>query len=212
MLKTNIDNIAKPASSMILIGVLKGYINNPMLFFIKTILTFKKFKKTIKMDLPKEFINSNGLIAWLYIRLKKEVGKEKAYEIIRATILCSGLAIQQANFRNVEVERTFENLVKYQRRVKDEGTTKLNQMEVIEQTDNRYVYKVTKCMFYEFFKYLDVPELTRIMCSIDNAIFNSYLPEKITFHRNGINNRMVDGASACMFVMEKHELLDGCVN
>lgn len=76
-------------------------------------------------------------------------------------------------------------------------------MEIIEQTDNRYVYKVTKCMFYEFFKYLGVPELTRIMCSIDNAIFNSYLPEKIIFHRNGVNNRMVDGASECMFVMEK---------
>jgi hypothetical protein len=60
-------------------------------------------------------------------------------------------------------------------------------------------------MFYEFFKHLEVPELTTIMCSIDNAIFNSYLPEKITFHRNGINNRMVDGASECIFVMENHE-------
>lgn len=204
MLRTNIDSIAKPSSPMIIIGVLKGYINNPILFFIKTILTFKNFKKTIKMNLPREFINSSGLIAWLYIRLKKEIGEEKAYEIIRATILCSGLAIQQANFRNVEAERTFENLVKYQKRVKNEGTTKLNQMEIIDQTDNKYVYKVTKCMFYEFFKYLDVPELTTIMCSIDNSIFNSYLPEKITFHRNGINNRMVDGASECMFVMEKH--------
>jgi predicted ArsR family transcriptional regulator len=205
MLKTNSNKIAKPLNAMIIIGVLKGYIHHPILFFMKTILTFKKFKRTIKMDLPTEFINSSGLIAWLYMRLKKEIGKEKAYEIMRATILCSGLAIQQANFRNVEVERTFENLVKYQKRVKKEGTTKLNKMEIIEQTNDRYVYKVTKCMFYEFFKYLEVPELTRIMCSIDNAIFNSYLPEKITFHRNGMNNRMVDGADECMFIMEKHE-------
>lgn len=205
MLKTNINNIAKPSNPMIIIGVLKGYINNPILFFIKTILTFKRFKKTIKMDLPTEFINSTGLIAWLYIRLKEKVGKENAYEIIRATILCSGLAVQQANFRNVEEERTFENLVKYQKRVKNEGTTKLNKMEIIEETDGRYVYKVTKCMFYELFKSLEVPELTRVMCSIDNAIFNSYLPEKVTFHRNGINNRMVDGALECMFVMEKNE-------
>lgn len=205
MLKTNIDRIAKPSSGMIIIGILKGYIKHPVMFFIKTILSFKKFKKTIELDLPKDFINSSGLIAWLYIRLKKEIDSEKAYEIIRATILCSGLAVQQANFRNVEAKRTFENLVIYQKRVKNEGTTKLNKMEIIEQTEDRYVYKVTKCMFYEFFKYLGVPELTRIMCSIDNAIFNSYLPEKVTFHRNGINNRMVDGASECMFVMEKHE-------
>jgi hypothetical protein len=205
MLKTSVNNIAKPSHAMIIIGVLKGYINNPIVFFIKTIVTFKRFKKTIEIDLPKEFINSSGLIAWLYIRLKKKIGKEKAYEIIRVIILCSGLAIQQANFRNVEAERTFENLVKYQKKVKNEGITKLNQMEIIEQTENRYVYKVTKCMFYEFFKYLDVPELTRIMCSIDNAIFNSYLPEKIIFHRNGINNRIADGALECMFIIEKHE-------
>ena len=47
MLKTN---IAKPASSMIIIGMLKGYINNIILFFIKTILTFKGFKKTIEKE------------------------------------------------------------------------------------------------------------------------------------------------------------------
>lgn len=204
MVKSSINNIAKPSNAMIILGILKGYIKHPLVFFLKTILTFNKFKKTIKLDLPKEFINSSGLIAWLYIRLKKEIHKDKAYEIIRATILCSGLAVQQANFRNVEVERTFENLVKYQKRVKNEGTTKLNTMEIIEETNNKYVYKVTKCIFYDFFNYLGMPELTRIMCSIDNAIFNSYLPEKITFHRNGINNRIVDGASECMFVIEKH--------
>jgi len=205
MLKTDCNNIAKPASPLIIIGVLKGYIRHPLLFFVKTLLTFRGFKKTIKMDLPKEFINSSGLIAWLYIRLKGKIGKGKAYEIIRVAILCSGLAVQQANFRNVEDERTFENLVNYQQRVKNEGTTKLNQMEIVEQTDKKYVYKVTKCVFYEFFNYLNVPELTRIMCSIDNAIFNSYLPEKILFHRNGMNNRLIDGASECIFVMEKQE-------
>ena len=203
MLKTNIDNIAKPVISLIIIGVLKGYINKPILFLLKTMFSFKRFKKTIKIDLPKEFIETSGLIAWLYIRLKKEVGKEKAYEIIRAIVLCIGLAVQQANFRNVEAKRTFENLVKYQKYGKNEGITKLNKMEIIEQTENRYVFKVTKCMFYEFFKYLDVPELTKIMCSIDNAIFNSYLPEKIIFHRNGINNRIADGAVECIFVIEK---------
>ncbi|MCT4598309.1 MAG: hypothetical protein N4A50_10580 [Vallitalea sp.] len=64
------------------------------------------------MDLPKEFINSSGLIAWLYIRLKKEIGEKKAYEIIIATILCSGLAVQQANFRKVEAEcfMSFSNI------------------------------------------------------------------------------------------------------
>lgn len=204
-MKTTVDNIARPSSGMIIIGCLKGYIKHPIRFFIKSLLTFKGFKKTIEMDLPEDFLQSTGLVAWLYIRLKKEVGEEKAFEVMRATKLCSGLAVQQANFRNVEDERSFENLVKYQKRVKNEGTTKLNTMEIIEETDTKYVYKVTNCMFYNFFKEMGVSELTTIMCSIDNGIFNTYLPEKITFHRKGINNRMVDGGRECLFVMEKHE-------
>ena len=39
-------------------------------------------------------------------------------------------------------------------------------------------------MLYELFKELGVPELTSIMCSIDNAIFNSYLPNEVIFKRS----------------------------
>ena len=49
-----------------------------------------------------------------------------------------------------------------------------------------------------------MPELTRIMCEVDNAIFNSYLPEQVTFHRNGLGNRLADGAAVCHFVLEHH--------
>jgi len=41
------------------------------------------------------------------------------------------------------------------------------------------------------------------MCSIDNALFNSYLPEDIVFDREGINNKMPDGAEFCMFSFKK---------
>jgi predicted ArsR family transcriptional regulator len=203
MLKTNCNRIAKPSKPFIIIGILKGYLKGATGFFLMTILTFKRFKRTIKMDLPKEFIDSAGLMAWLYIRLKKKVGQKNAFEIMRATILSMGLVVQQAGFRNVEDTRTFENLVKYQQRVKKEGTTKLNTMEIIEESGNRYEFKMTHCMFYDFFKSMGVVELTEIMCSVDNAIFNSYKPEKIVFHRNGIGNRIFDGAEYCSFVIEK---------
>lgn len=110
----NKDKKAKASSFLILLGVLKGYIKSPLLFLIKSKITFKKFKKGIEIELPIEFIDSSGFIAWLYLRLKDKIGKEKAFEIIRAGILTSGLAIQQESFRNVEVPRTFENLIKYQ--------------------------------------------------------------------------------------------------
>jgi len=202
-LKTDIDNIAKPATSLILIGVLKGYVKNPIGFLIKTKLTFNKYKKRIQLELKMDFIDSTGLIAWIYIRLCDRIGKEKAFEVIRACVLTSGLAVQQANFRNVETQRTFENLKKFQQRANKEGSTKLNTVEIIEESENRYEFRVTRCLFYELFTYLKVPELTSVMCSIDNAIFNTYLPEKLIFHRNGINKTLLNGHEFCEFVIEK---------
>jgi hypothetical protein len=202
IIKTNTNIVAQPAIPMILLGVLKGYINHPMGFVISSRISFKKYKKSIEVNMPLDFINTYGFIAWLYIRLRKKIGQENAFEIIRACILTSGLAIQQANFRNVEAERTFENLKKYQKKANKEGSTKLNTMVVLEESEQKYEFRITRCLFYELFTCLKVPELTSIMCSIDNAIFNSYLPEKLVFHRNGLNKTMFHGNEFCEFVLE----------
>ena len=201
-MKTNTKNIAKPALPLIIFGIIKGYINKPVRFIFGTLFTFSKFYKSINSDLPKEFIKSNAFIVHLYKRLQKIVPKDKAYEIIRAAVLCSGLSVMQANFRNVEAVRNFENLVKYQQKAKDEGATKLNQVKIISKTDNCYKYKVTRCMFYEFYSSTNTPELTKIMCSVDNAIFNTYLPNEIVFER-GIGNTMPEGAKECYFCIKK---------
>lgn len=127
ILKTNTDNIAKPAISLILISVLKGYIKNPVGFLIKSKISFRNFRKNIDLDLPRDFVDTTSFVAWIYIRLKEKIGQEKAFEIIRASILTSGLAVQQANFRNVEENRNFENLIKYQQRANNEGSTNAQQ-------------------------------------------------------------------------------------
>jgi len=203
-LKTNKDKIAKPLTFLILLGTLKGYISNPISFLIFSKLSFKKYLKKYSINLPQDFVNEYAFIAWLYIRLTKKIGKEKAFEILRTSLLTTGLAVQQANFRTVESKRTFKNLVVFQKLTKEKGNTKLNEMEIISETNNKYEFRVTKCTFFELFSSLNVPELTTIFCSIDNAIFSSYLPEKITFHRNGVNNTIAAGNKYCEFVIQKN--------
>jgi len=199
------NNIASPSVSLILLGVLKGYIKNPIMFLLKSKLTFNKFKKNIDFDLPSSFISSNGFIAHLYLRLKEENGNNQAFEIIRVCLLTTGIAVQQANFRNVEAYRTFDNLKKYQQEANKSGSTKLNIMEIIEESEKKYEFRITRCLFYELFSYLKVPELTTIFCSIDNAIFNSYLPEELVFHRNGLDRTLIKGYKYCEFVIENKQ-------
>ena len=197
------SNIAKPSKVLITIGVLKGYMKKPFLFFVGMIMTLGKFKKSISDEFSKDFVEANAIIAWLYIRLQKKLPQEKAYEIIRAAIMTTGFALQQAGVRCVEDERTYTNLVKNQKRLHEYGITKHNTLKIIEDNERIYKFKVTRCVFLEFFTSLSIPELTKIFCSIDNALFSSYLPNEVMFYRDGLKSTMADGATECSFNIEK---------
>ena len=204
MLKTSIDQPGQPNRALMALGSLQGYLKHPLWFLLTTVLTLPKFRKRLPSDLPSDFVHLIVLQTWMYIRLKDRVSPGKAYEIMRACILPIGLALQQGSFRAVEAPRTFENLVAYQQRTNREGPTRWNKMDIMEQSDHRYEFRVSKCMFHQLYTQLGIPEMTRLMCEVDNAIFNSYLPEEVTFHRNGLGNRLADGAPACHFVLEHH--------
>ena len=206
MLKTTADQPGKPNKPLLALGILQGYIKMPWWFLLTTLISLPRFREQIPKDLPKEFLKLNALHTWMYIRLKSKIGQEKAYEIIRAVVLPIGLAVQQGNFRNAEVPRTFENLIEYQQRTNREGPTRWNEVAVVEQREQRYEFRVKSCLFSKFHTCVGCQELTKLMCEIDNAIFNTYLPEEITFHRNGIGNSIVDGASECHFVIEHHNV------
>jgi len=204
MIRRNTGRPANPKKFFLALGLLGAYIKRPLWFVLCTAATIPKFMKQVPEGMPCEFIKSTALQTWMYMRLKKAAGQEKAFEVMRAFLVPAGLAVQQANFRTVEHGRTFENLVKFQQQTNAEGPTRWNEMEVIEQSPARYEFRVYKCMFYELYSRLGIPEFTKIMCAVDNAIFNTYLPDTCVFHRNGADNRIADGAKACHFVIERY--------
>lgn len=137
MLKSTVEHPGQPNKGLMALGVLQGYLKNPLGFFIKTILTLPKFRKQIPPDFPPEFTRANALQAWMYMRLKNQLGQERAYEVVRAFVLPIGLAIQQGNFRSVEAPRSFENLINYQQRTSHEGITHWNTMQILEQSKQK---------------------------------------------------------------------------
>lgn len=207
MLKTTIENPGKPEIQLIILGVLKGYIDNTENFMDKIILQKNEIGNMISLknpDYPFEFVNLVSLVAAMYSELKKEMEAEQALSIVKASILPVGLAMQMGNFRYVEDKHNFENLIKYQQLTNKQGPTKLNKMEVIKQDSKTYQFHVHNCMFKEEFTKLNMPELTEVMCAIDNVIFNTYLPDKVFFHRNGQGNKISEGMKYCTFVCENN--------
>ena len=204
MLKTTVEQPGKPNKALMVLGILQGYIKNPVWFLLQTVFTLPKFKKSLPDGLEKDFVDVTALQTWMYLKLKERVGKEKAYEIIRAVVIPVGLAVQEGTMRSVEAPRTFENFIAFHDRMSREGITRWSRKEVLEHSENRYEWQILNCGFHEFFSNIGVPELTRLMCEIDNAIYNTYLTDEMTFHRGGVGKRIVDGAKTCRFILERH--------
>jgi len=186
----------------ILLHLLKQEFLFPHFFILKCILTCGRFKRNIDKRFPEELIELIALPLWVYANLKNKIGQRKAFEVMRVAILIAGVAKQNLLFDTVNKAREFQNFIEQELEINKTGTTKWNTLEIVERSECRFEIKITKCLFHELAVSLNMPEITPIICQIDNAVFNSYLPEAMVFHRGGMNRRIADGSPECHFVWE----------
>jgi hypothetical protein len=190
----------------ILVHMLRGKIRFPSLFLIKCKLTVGPFKRSIDATkFPQDLIDLAALPLWVYINMKKKIGQPPAFEIMRVAILTGGIAQWNFQYRAAERERTFEDLCDAEIEVNKAGFTRWNTLEVVERSARRFEIKITRCLYHELTTALGIPELTPVVCQIDNAAFNSYLPDRVVFNRGGPNHRIADGNKECNFVWEVAE-------
>ncbi len=186
----------------LLIALLRKEMPFPTLFILRCALTMGRFKKRIDSRFPKEFVDLTALPIWVYLNLRVKIGQHKALEIMRIALLTAGVAQQNLLFDPVHTDRTFDNLVEKELEINRTGTTRWNTLEIVERTSQRFEIKITRCLYHELAVSLGVPEILPLVCQIDNAVFNAYLPDQVHFHRGGINQRIADGARACRFIWE----------
>jgi hypothetical protein len=183
----------------ILLHLLNGKVRFPWLFLLKCKLTVGRFKKTIDPRFPSELVDMCALPLLVYINLRKKLGQKAAFEIMRIAILTGGVAQWNFAYRAAEEERTFTNLCDEEIIVNQSGPTRWNTLEVVERTERRFEIRITRCLYHELTTAMGVPELTPVICQIDNAVFNSYLPDQVVFTRGGPGHRISDGAKQCNF-------------
>ena len=192
----------KTVTTPLLLHMLGEELRFPRLFLLARKLTLGRFKKTIDPRFPRALIELAALPIWVYLNLKKKIGQHKAFEIMRVALLTGGTAAQNLQFDTVHTLRSFDNFADLEIENNRSGLVRWNTMEVVSRTRSRFEIKVTRCMFHEFAVHLGVPEITPVVCQIDNAMFNSYLPEEMRFHRGGVGRRIADGRHECSFIWE----------
>lgn len=186
----------------ILTHLLRSDMRFPALFLIRCKLTVGRLKRRIDPKFPQELVDLAALPLWVYINMKKELGQQRAFEIMRIAILTGGLAQWNFQYGASEKERTFKNLCDAEIEVNKTGFTQWNTLEVVERSERRFEIKITRCLYHELAVSLGLPELTPVICQVDNAAFNSYLPDKVVFNRGGPNHRIADGKKECNFIWD----------
>jgi hypothetical protein len=186
----------------ILTHLLRNDMRFPTLFLIRCKLTVSLLKRRIDPRFPQELIDIAALPLWVYINMKDKIGQQRAFEIMRIAILTGGLAQWNFQYGAAEKERTFKNLCDAEIEVNKTGFTQWNTLEVVERSERRFEIKITRCLYHELTVSLGLPELTPVICQVDNAAFNSYLPDKVVFNRGGPNHRIADGKKECNFVWD----------
>jgi len=195
----------KKVTTPLLLHMLEQELRFPRMFLLRCKLTLGRFKKTIDKRFPLELIDLAALPAWVYLNLTKKIGQHRAFEVMRVALLTGGTAAQNLQFDTVHKERNFQNFSAVEIENNRTGLVRWNQMEVVERSARRFEIKITRCAFHEFAIAVGIPEMTPVVCQIDNAMFNSYLPDEMTFDRGLLGGRIADGRRECNFVWELHK-------
>ena len=200
-MKTNLDMVADPDALLIARGILKGYLPHPNLFVLRLMLAVPRTKKKIQKNIPEDIKGLLALTVALYRLLLKTEEKEKALSLVKAVVIPIGLTKQYGLLRFVEEpNHDLENLVRYSQRMKVEGPMRLNMMDVIEEDDSQYEFRVKNCVFKSVYARFGYPELLETLCSVDNALYNTYAPDRITFTRGGAAKTIARGNATCDFI------------
>lgn len=206
MLITSIEHKATPSTVFIVYGGLKGYVKRPFWFLVRTALKASRLKRQLPRKLSMDIKTQVAMISSMYILLKEKVDKERALSTVKAIMIPVAISVQLGNFRYAETERSFESLKKYHEMAISEGPTRTNIKETVESSHQKYHFRVRSCLHKGLFKQLGVPELTEIMCNVDNALYNIYCPDEVLFHRNGPGNTIFEGNEYCEFICEKRTI------
>lgn len=132
------------------------------------------------------------ILAPLLQALGEEFGREKVLEIAR------GVVIQVAARQGTELAHSMggDSLLHLADSLAAWKKDDAMQIEVLEQTEQRFSFNVTRCRYAELYQALGIPELGALLsCNRDRALIQGFNPE-VELERT---QTIMEGAPYCDF-------------
>ena len=128
--------------------------------------------------------------------LAEEFGRERVVEIVRQTII----RIAREQGAQLKESTGGSSLAHFAASLEAWKKGDALQMEVLEQTQERFSFNVTRCRYAEMYQALGIPELGSVLsCNRDYALVEGFNPE-IDLTRT---QTIMEGADLCDFCFEQ---------
>ncbi len=165
---------------------------------------FSKTRWAGKNDPEAAFVNRISMAPSLYLALADRHGKEHALKVMEKILVPIGCEEQQQHLNSLgnAITSDMARLMAFNDLMDQKGAPRFNQRYYVKRDDTVCHFRITRCVFYDFFTEAGTPELTRLFCEVDRKFFPSAFPG-LRFHRNGSwQNTIAYGKVPCEFVFE----------
>lgn len=153
------------------------------------------------------FAKRLALIASVYRAFVEKSGREKAFSIIKEIVVPVGCSEQWAHFHSLGLsqEQGMGRLMKFHNLMDRKGAPQFNSRNYVKRNEKTCHFKITRCVFHDFFTDVQFPELTKLFCEVDKEFFPHAFHE-FSFHRDGSwENTIAYGKDHCEFIFERKE-------
>jgi hypothetical protein len=151
-----------------------------------------------------QFVQRLTLAAAIYQKLLQKFEKDEAFDIVKRIIVPIGTKEQfeHASKMTNDWKDEMARLEAFHDLMDVKGGPRFNTRIFLERTSRICHFQITRCVFFDFFSEIGLPELTKLFCEVDRVFFPAEFP-KIKFHRNGSwENTIAYGKDHCEFVFE----------
>jgi hypothetical protein len=152
-----------------------------------------------------EFVKRLSLGSALYAALGRRIGAESALVAVDELLVPIGCSEQCSHLRSLDsTESTgMKRLMAFHELMDERGAPRFNTREYVRRDENVCHFRITRCIFDEFFAEAGTPELATAFCEVDRRFFPEAFPG-FRFHRgDSWENTIAFGKSHCESVFEK---------
>ncbi len=213
----NLDSILSPLEGVLLKiseiktihSGLRDTIGRSWFFFLirgwrNARVLFKSTKWGLEHSPEAKFVQRLALVAAMYKMLTVRMDKDEAFDVIRRIVVKIGFDEQSIHARKLghSWKTEFDRLEAFHDLMDMKGGPRFNTRTFLQRDEDVCHFRITRCVFYDFFKSVDVPGLARLFCEVDRVFFTTEFPS-VRFHRNGSwENTIAYGNEFCEFIFE----------